>query len=268
MDIEELTKSQTVLLTLLVSFMTSMATGIVTVALMSQTPPAIAERVDRVIQQTIKEVTAPSQPASASTAAVVKTVVVNQSDVIASAIARASPSVVHLYTDEASGGTFLGLGTVITTTGMVVTDTAALADMPGAIIKISGDISIPMVVTTRDALNGLVYLRPATSTATTTPPWVPITLARAIPSLGETVVSFAGRAVQRVSSGIVTSWIPETTNVPALAETNISGDNVMYGSPFIDTNGALVGISTTVSRNESGGAFIPARDILLSTIQK
>jgi hypothetical protein len=43
MDIEELSKSQLIMLALLLSFVTSMATGIVTFSLMDQAPPAIAQ---------------------------------------------------------------------------------------------------------------------------------------------------------------------------------------------------------------------------------
>src|ERR1043166_8139095 len=52
MDIEKLTKSQIVLLTLLVSFMTSIATGILTVPLLQQAPPEITKTVNREVDHT------------------------------------------------------------------------------------------------------------------------------------------------------------------------------------------------------------------------
>ena len=66
MDMEHLSKSQIVLLTLLVSFVTSIATGIVTVSLMDQAPPAIAQTVNRIIERTVEKVVSSGQSAAAT----------------------------------------------------------------------------------------------------------------------------------------------------------------------------------------------------------
>src|SRR3989344_9685665 len=54
MNMEELTKSQIVLLTLLVSFVTSIATGIVTVALIDQAPAGVTQTVSHIIRETVQ----------------------------------------------------------------------------------------------------------------------------------------------------------------------------------------------------------------------
>jgi hypothetical protein len=57
MEINELNKKQLVLLTLLITFIVSIATGIVTVSLMQQMPTVVPQTINNVIQKTIEKVT-------------------------------------------------------------------------------------------------------------------------------------------------------------------------------------------------------------------
>ena len=258
MDIEELTKSQIVLLVVLVSFVTSMATGIVTVSLMDQAPTSVAQTVNRVIQQTIREVASPGQTAAVSTP--IKPVVVSEGNSVSTAIQKATPSVVRLYSSD--GSTFLGLGVVIDASGGMITDTAAMGGASQASVKLSNGSSVLASVTTRDAGIGLAVLAVATSSeSTSTPAWVPISAPSGSPVLGETVVMIAGESNPWIGSGLVSSLFPSGGAAGTLVKTDISGDNVLYGSPLIDTGGNLVGLSTSVSRSTSGSAFIPVSAI-------
>ena len=257
MDIEELSKSQTVLLVLLVSFVTSMATGIVTVSLMDQAPTSVAQTVNRVIQQTIKEVTAPSETAAAATTQPPKTVVVKESDEIAGAIAKSSASVVRLY--SADGSTFLGLAVVVDAQGTLITDSAAVGSAQGISVSIDKGTTVGASVFGHDASLGVSFLSIASSTlSTTTPLWVPFSGSAHAPVLGETIVLLAGETNPSISSGLVSSLVPASDTSVGLVKTDILGDNVLYGSPIIDVNGNLVGLNTEVSRASSANAFIPA----------
>jgi hypothetical protein len=62
-DIKELNKTQLILLSLLITFVVSIATGIVTVSLMNQMPDEVPQTINNVIQRTIEKVTTVQVPA-------------------------------------------------------------------------------------------------------------------------------------------------------------------------------------------------------------
>ena len=88
----DLNNTQLILLALLVSFVTSIATGIVTVTLLDQAPPAVTQTINRIVERTI-EVAAPreSQPAP-----VTQTVVVKEEEFITKAAERHAQNVVEI----------------------------------------------------------------------------------------------------------------------------------------------------------------------------
>lgn len=56
MDIKDLNKSQLILLAVLLSFVTSIATGITTVTLMQQAPDSVTVPVTRIIRETVEKI--------------------------------------------------------------------------------------------------------------------------------------------------------------------------------------------------------------------
>jgi hypothetical protein len=56
MDIKDLNKSQLILLALLISFVTSIASAIATVSLLEQAPAPVTQTINRVVQQTIEKI--------------------------------------------------------------------------------------------------------------------------------------------------------------------------------------------------------------------
>ncbi len=266
MDMEQLSKSQVVLLTLLVTFVTSIATGIVTVSLMEKAPPAIAQTVNRVVEHTVERIVPIAQSAAASAPA--KTVVVKEADQVAQAVAVFSPSVARLYSSDAADPIFLGLGVVIES-GVIVTDTSAIGEYSDAVAVLHDGSHARLFVRSRDANNALAYLRVATSTDTTAKPvvWTPAKLAIAHPVLAQRVVVVSGKSVPHVGESIVTSLVPRTSGVDII-ETGLADGAILYGSPLIDDSGALVGISSEISRNISASAFVPANVISASAATK
>lgn len=257
MDMEELSKSQIVLLTLLVSFVTSIATGIVTVSLMDQAPPAIAQTVNRVIERTVEKVVPSAEGQAAAVVTTEKTIVVKESELIAKAVEAMRPSLVRIYASS-SEPVFLGLGVVLDGSGKVVTDSSVIGETTRLAASLSDGSSITASLVSRDKASGIAILQLATTThdgkATQ---FSPAVLAVGTPTLGETVVALSGKAIPRIADGLVTALVPRDEGA-AVIDSNISGDLIMEGSPLIDTDGGLVGISTALSRDSSPGAFMPS----------
>lgn len=265
MDIEHLNKWQVVMLTLLVSFVTSIATGIVTVSLMDQAPPIVAATVNRVIEKTVETVTAPpiGQPAAAATTIVTKekTVVVSESEQIAKAVDAISPSVVRIYS-SAEEPVFLGLGVVMDSGGTIITDSAAIDERPEATIALSDSTRVRAFVTRRDTEHRIAYLKTSTTTeaqAAKAITWKPVSIASNKPVLGATVVALSGKSVARIASGIVTALLGESGSV---IDTNVPENSILPGSPLVDSTGNLVGVSTGMSRALSAQGFIAATELL------
>lgn len=127
MKLEELTKQQIILLTLLVSFVTSIATGIVTVTLLGQTPPGTTQTVNRILERTVEKIVPDKQGASVVTSE--KTVVVKEEDLITKSIENGTKSIVRIYEkietgnkDENKFGTFMGIGVIVSKDGRIVSD--------------------------------------------------------------------------------------------------------------------------------------------------
>ncbi|MDO8561687.1 MAG: trypsin-like peptidase domain-containing protein [bacterium] len=261
MDIERLSKSQIILLTLLVSFVTSIATGIVTVSLMEQAPPSIAQSVNRIVERTVERVV-PSGQSAATVITREKTVIVKESDLISEAVARVTPSVARLYSSlTPDAPVLLGLGVVVDSSGTIATDTGALGENADAIVELSDGTRVRAFVTSRDKDSGVALLQSATTTIDgKTPLWPPATLGVGSPKLGQTVIALANKSRVRIAQGIITDILPKkTAGLSAAAdifETNISSDSIMPGGILANTDGEIIGMSTSASRGEFLGGFI------------
>ena len=123
MDIKDLNKPQLILLAVLLSFVTSIATGITTVTLMQQAPVSVTTPINRVVQQTIEKI----QQVEGKT--VTQTVIVKEEDLVVDAIAK-NKSAVFSITKDGTDENFspievsAGRGFAISKDGIIVTDGA------------------------------------------------------------------------------------------------------------------------------------------------
>lgn len=259
MDIEQLSKSQIILLTLFVSFVTSIATGIVTVSLMEQAPPAIAQTVNRIIEHTVEKVV-PSGQTAATVVTQEKTIVVKESDLVAAAVKKISPSVVRLYTRDSQSPVFLGLGIVLDASGTLVADTASLGEDGDAAAVLPDGTRVRALVKARDAANGLAFLQAATSTGEGSDmklvAWSPATIAADRPVLGSSIVAVSGKTALRIDDGLVTAFAQSGGG--DIIDTNISEEAIIRGGPIMNVDGNIVGVSTEASRASSLTGFVSA----------
>lgn len=263
MDMEKLTKSQIVLLTLLVSFMTSIATGIVTVSLMQQAPPAITETVNRVVEHTVEKVVQ-GQVASVAVPQPAKTVIVKESDLVPGAIDAVSGSLVRVYSSDKTDPTFLGLGIVLDDTGTIIVDEGPLGVASDAVVESPTGVRVPAFVRSRAEKVGVAYLAAATSTDKGPVLWKAAQFAPKKPPLGEMVIMVSGKSANRVTRGVVAALSADSDTVPII-ETDISKDVIIPGSPIIDTDGTVVGVSTWASRTSDASGFIAGAALLPHT---
>lgn len=124
----DLNKTQLILLALLVSFVSSIATGIVTVTLMQQAPSGVTQTINRVVEKTIEKVIPIKGPT------VTETKIVKEEDLIIGAISNNQKSIVRMTiaadpSTDSSGGK-VGNGIILSEDGLIVTDsgTAAATD--------------------------------------------------------------------------------------------------------------------------------------------
>lgn len=164
---EELNKTQLILLALLVSFVTSIATGIVTVALMDQAPPAITQTINRVVKETERVIVPAKQTAT------VETVIVKEEDYIVSAVDANRENLVTIaalekrksrlgftsYSDTTRQVTEIGIGFALTKDGIIAVP-AALFDEGeefAAAARTGGYYSL--AVLERDAASGIALVQ-------------------------------------------------------------------------------------------------------------
>lgn len=261
MDLEQLTKHQIVLLTLLVSFVTSIATGIVTVALMDQAPDGVTRVVNQIVERTVETVV-PEQPAAV--AAVTEKIVyyVNNDDLAAKSIASVQKGIIRIVSK--GGASLIARGVLTSSTGSALTDRAALV-ASGArefeAILASGE-RVPLTVPSLTAgTSSIVRVDVQLGTSTGTAP-VKLGDVRNV-ALGQRVIRIGGVGSDTVGEGVVAT-------LPSLGESTIpetvaaSVSSATPGSILFTLSGEVIGLTTAQSA-QSGSEFytVPAESISL-----
>jgi hypothetical protein len=258
MDIEELNKFQLILLALLVSFVTSIATGIVTVTLLAQAPPGVTETINHIVERTIQTIV----PSATSTPSSTQTVVVKEDDLITGSIASAMQKTGRVFGGAATTSPVVGLAAEIAP-GILVTDSAITSK--DTLVSIGGVNALFAVSRTLPDI-GIAVLSPeATSTVLGAPFTVGDTSAV---KLGSTVTAVLGISNERVAIGSVSAVYSLASVSLRAIDTTLDASSIT-GAPLVNIFGDLVGISTGVSQAAGGkGTFVSASDIIAALAAK
>ncbi|MEK7144620.1 MAG: hypothetical protein AAB794_02080 [Patescibacteria group bacterium] len=224
MNIEELSKSQLILLTILVNFVTSVATGILTVSLLDNAPAYVTQTVNRVVERTIETV------AAAAPAAIIQAPAPSNQDLVTAAIGAGAMRTVAIYAADTGTSTpAITVGTYLPKTRAVAT--AALDLLPKEVLIEFTNGSFVAASLAHQGKGIAVY---GFADGATLPKMTsPVLVASSDLKLGQTVLALGtdGSAstgiVARVSAKGVQTTLP----------------NIGVGSAAVDLSGNLVGIS-------------------------
>ncbi len=283
MDIERLTKSQTVLLVLLVSFVTSIATGIVTVTLLEEASPVVTQTINRVVERTIERVV-PGETQTATVIETEKTIVVNEEDLVIQAIEKNKDKIVKIYQKTANDPVYVGVGVIVSKDGVVAvaTDSSILnQDRLYSVTLSSGkEISGDVVAGTLSKSTALLQL-----TFTKEYGVVPGSIKYGNINnlkLGQTALTLSGVKRTSIALGIISGLDekeevlevaegsteePKTISVLTAIETNISSSKIEKGGVILNIFGEVVGISTRESRIHGVGDFTPIQTVRSQIIE-
>lgn len=266
MKMENLNKTQIVLLTLLVSFVTSIATGIITVTLMDQAPAGVTQTINRIVERTVETVL----PGENQVTTVVKEVIIKEENLIANAVEKLSKSLVRINAVDADGVEIsLGLGVIISGDGYIVTDKNNIeGNRNNLIIKYNNESFKADIVSNEDDEVAILKINTTPDDLENTEDKItvltPASLADSeIVKLGQVIVSFSGTAGDTILTGIVSRLDKEkietedaegvTTEVEKLNYiiTNLDINKKSAGSPIIDIDGNILGINIIPSQDRT-----------------
>jgi hypothetical protein len=272
----DLNAQQIVLLTLLVSFVTSIATGITTVSLLEQAPAPFTQTINRVVEKTIETIIPQPNENSNVVKTPIKetiTVIVKDEDLVIDAVSKNSKSLARIYQKVGATEVFIGLGIVFDNQGRLVTD-ASVIQKSGKYTAVYSSGKYNLSVGYRELNDPYAILK--ISDGQNAP--FDFSAARFSDSqnikLAQSVISLSGINTNTVATGIVTNLITDSGPLKEaqvksdtqpvqqlkLIETSVDKTNILIGSFILNLNGEIIGarINNDLTRVNT---FTPSNNI-------
>lgn len=262
---EDLTKHQLILLVLLVTFVTSIATGIITFTLLSEAPVAVTQNINRVVERTIEKVV-PTEVGEPKT--VTTTVVVSEEDRVLEAIAKNEKSIVRLKTSGADGSEIVsGLGLVVAD-NVIVSDARAYSKSSSYTVAFYDGKIFPVSKVFVDEANSLVFLKVDTSQNNDQKyTFHPVTFGDSDSlKIGQSIIAISGRDSNAASIGRVFQIkFAEDKKTVLNIFSDIKVSRAHFGSPILNLTGEVVGLEAPMSELDTEYSYTPVSIIKNTT---
>ena len=254
---EDLNKSQIILLTLLISFVTSIATGIMTTSLLQEAPLEVTRNINRIVEKTIETVTTPGIVTPGQKE--VTTVIVKEEDMIVSSIDKNIKSIVRISEKDTILNTtsFYGFGLVVNKDGFIAADRKTIVGGNVYVAKTSDGTELTLTPYGADKQTNFILFK-AVQPEKNPYTFVPAIFGDNEPKLGQTLTSLGGETNNSVSVGRVVSLEMKesgtgTSTVKYLVSinTDISSAGLVPGSPTFNLSGDVVGIKLSLDALKS-----------------
>ncbi len=250
-SMEDLNKNQLVLLCLLISFVTSIASGIITTSLLREAPQNVTQTINRVVERTVETV-AP-QTTNTNTVTREVTVVVKEEDLVIDSIKKSRASLVRIVRIPTSGPSAgqqitQTVGVITKSDGTILTDKRFIDDDASyKIIMPSVTTPVAFKIAATDSASNAAYLTPVLPEGSPKT-FAPMSLAAAdAVQLGQTVIAVGGKDKEAVSIGRVNSIDIESgstassTKSVSTIHTDSPLRDTIPGSILLNLNGAMIG---------------------------
>lgn len=227
MNLEDLSKTQLLLLTVLVNFVTSIAVGVLTVSLLDTAPPTITQTVNRIVDHTIETISS-SSPIAIIPQPKQTTVIIHDEDLLTAAIAADASRSVTIYAKSTSTPP-LAVGAYLPVSRAVAT--AASTALPKEVLVVfQNGTAVPASLS---RVGSTLSIYGFSDTAVLPKVAVPLLISKGDLKPGQSVLAIAhdGSAVTGIISRVGEDGI----------HTNLVG--VPVGSAAVNSSGNILGIA-------------------------
>lgn len=277
---EELNKTQIVLLAIFITLVTSVATGVIVVTLLDQAPQGITQTVNRVVERTIERVVSPGKVEKTEVKQIVR-----EDDTIVSSVKTAKQSLVKvvrqgvtsdvaLSNPEAQSASIYGsmlaaaedigrVGFIVSGDGLIITSNEVLGGSGSVYYALLGDIKHDLKFIKNDAENGIALF-----SIDPVPKGLVSLNALSIDqvSLGQTVITLGfDTGISTLAMGYISGLKTGNASSSPTIKTSIKPTENWSGRPIIDINGFLIGM---YGPDNSVIPYITIKNLIDSSLQK